>query len=201
MVVIVSSTDADARNKFIDAVESALLRAESETLRVGVNLSRIGTIELISICFSTMEVYLVDFSKSALSSGLNSILEYVKRLFESRNVVKIIHDCRMDSDALYHLHHITLVNVHDTSCFHAAITSQEDKNLNDVLVYNHLSSNVHRDKSIYKTNPRFWATRPITTTMIEWATSDVDKLFQLALILSKATAMQNSRNTPQVPVR
>ena len=86
----------------------------------------------------------------------------------------------MDSDALFHLHGIRVTNLHDTSCFHHAITSYEDKNLNDVLSYNGIQENEARDKSVYKLNPRFWATRPLTNKMIEWASSDVDKLLRLA---------------------
>ena len=86
----------------------------------------------------------------------------------------------MDSDALFHRHGISLKNVHDTSCFHHVISGQQDKGLNDVLVYNSIASNIQRDKSIYGRNPNFWADRPLNQTMIDWATSDVDKLFVVA---------------------
>jgi hypothetical protein len=85
----------------------------------------------------------------------------------------------MDCDALFHLHDIEVKNVHDTSCFHAVITGNQDKNLNDVLIYNGITPNAARDKSVYKRNPAFWATRPLTKHMTEWASSDVDKLFDL----------------------
>jgi hypothetical protein len=82
----------------------------------------------------------------------------------------------MDCDALYHLHGIQVNNVHDTSCFHII----EDSNLNNVLSCNGMSINSARDMSVYKRNPRFWCTRPLTTTMVEWASSDVKSLFALA---------------------
>ena len=88
----------------------------------------------------------------------------------------------MNCDALYHLHGISVVNVNDTSCCHSAITGREDASLNDLLSHNSISENGIRDKSVYKINPAFWATRPITTTMTEWAASDVDKLLLLATI-------------------
>jgi hypothetical protein len=95
-------------------------------------------------------------------------------------VTKIIHDCKMDSDALFHLFGITLHNVHDTSCFHTIITGIEDSNLNDVLEHNGVPTNMIRDKNVYKNNPTFWATRPLKSKMIQWASSDVDKLLQVA---------------------
>ena len=70
-------------------------------------------------------------------------------------MTKIIHDCRMDCGALYHLHRIKLNNVHDTSCFYAEITGREDVSLNNVLILNGIAQNRTRDKSIYKTNPTF----------------------------------------------
>ena len=36
-----------------------------------------------------------------------------------------------------------------------------------------------RDSGVYRTNHRFWATRPMTKTMIEWASGDVRSLFEL----------------------
>lgn len=86
----------------------------------------------------------------------------------------------MDCDALYHLHGIRVVNVHDTSCCHFTATGQESVCLNDVLFYNGVAENGTRDCSVYKTNPAFWATRPLSNQMINWSSSDVDKLLIVA---------------------
>ena len=119
----------------------------------GVNLSRLGSVELISVGFSPMEVFLVEVG----GEPDPDILKAVKELFEDAKVTKIIHDCRMDSDALFHLHDIKLNNVHDTSCFHAEITGRADDNLNNVLMHNGVEQNHTRDTNIYKVNPAFWA--------------------------------------------
>eukprot|EP00985_Skeletonema_marinoi_P027546 scaffold22825_cov73-Skeletonema_marinoi.AAC.1 len=97
----------------------------------GVNLSRLGTVEIVSICFSASQVYLVDFGKNKCPK----IVEAVKKLFECSKLTKIIHDCRMDCDALYHNHGIMVNNVHDTSAFHDFIGYEKNKNLNDTLNY------------------------------------------------------------------
>jgi DNA polymerase I-like protein with 3'-5' exonuclease and polymerase domains len=142
----------------------------------GVNLCRAGTLEIVSLCFDNgannygygapkRDVYLVDLSgKSAGSS--DRIVYALRRLFEANNATKVIHDCKMDCDALHHLFGIRLINVHDTSCFHRVIYGQEDKNLNDVLSYNGISTNVVRDKNVYNRDPAFWARRPMTQQMV-----------------------------------
>lgn len=182
MVHVVKSADSDASGLFIAAVDEILLIEEgSEPARValdceGVNLSRLGSVELITICFSSMTIFLVDLGGNTDIK----ILKSVKDLCENDKVVKIIHDCRMDCDALFHHHGIKLNNVHDTSCFHYAITGSLDKNLNCVLTYNGINQNEVRDKRVYKSNHAFWATRPLTQMMVNWASSDVDKLFHVA---------------------
>ena len=183
MIYLVKHADTDAGRRFIAATEEVVVSSTRRDVAFdceGVNLSRIGSLELISICFSSMDVFLLDVAaKPNLSDP--TILKSLKDLFESTKVKKIIHDCKMDSDALYHILGIKLTNVHDTSCYHHAITRvSENKNLNYVLSYNNIDTNTVRNTSVYKTNPAFWATRPITKTMIEWASSDVDKLFHLA---------------------
>jgi hypothetical protein len=177
---IVDSAEEDQGKQFISLVEERCSSTDQD-IRVafdceGVNLSRIGSVEVVSICFSASEVYLIDFGKNKCTQ----IIKAVKDLFECPTVTKIIHDCRMDCDALYHHHGIEVINVHDTSVFHDFIGYGKMKNLNDTLSFYGITQNDERDKSVYRSNPNFWATRPLTEKMILWASSDVDKLFQLA---------------------
>ena len=114
---------------------------------------------------------------------------FLRDILESDSVLKIIHDCRMDSDALHHLLDIKLANVHDTSCWHGQLTGNSDVNLNDLLRGNGLKPNIVRDTGIYESNPRFWATRPLTERMITWAAGDVDLMFKVhALQVAKASS-------------
>ncbi|KAL3774078.1 hypothetical protein ACHAW5_009540 [Stephanodiscus triporus] len=174
----VKSADTSSGQSFISEVNSILASNTDETSKrvafdcEGVNLSRLGSVEIVSICFPALDVYIIDFG-GTICPGIH---KSVADLFESASVTKVIHDCRMDCDALYHNHGIRVNNVHNTSCFHIL----EDSNLNDVLSYNGISVNSARDKSVYKRNPRFWSTRPLTPSMVEWASSDVKNLFALA---------------------
>jgi len=194
MIVYVVDDNAQKQSQpgakeFFELVDRAIADT-SEATRVafdceGVNLSRIGTIELVSLVFDkkdetasrgTSTVFLIDIGGGRSSVYAQERINALKRLFECGTVPKIIHDSRMDSDALFHLHGIVLNNVHDTSCFHPT----EETNVNDVLIYNGLEPNGHRDTSVYKQNPRFWASRPLTQKMKSWASSDVGNLIPLA---------------------
>jgi len=200
-VMVVSSADDESGKSFMSLVDS-LCSSDDKNAKVafdceGVNLSRLGTVEIVSICFSTSQVYLVDVGKDKCPK----IVEAVKKLFECSTLTKIIHDCRMDCDALYHNHGIMVNNVHDTSAFHDFIGYEKNQNLNNTLNYYGIRVNDERDKSVYKSNPNFWATRPLTKKMIDWASSDVDKLFQLAekqleriSSVRKPSAVENSSN-------
>jgi exonuclease 3'-5' domain-containing protein 1 len=116
------------------------------------------------------------------------MIGFLREILESDSVLKIIHDCRMDSDALHHLLDIKLANVHDTSAWHYKLTGIQDVNLNDMLQSNGLKPNVVRDGEIYRTNHEFWATRPLTEMMVTWAAGDVSLMFKVhALQVGKAS--------------
>jgi exonuclease 3'-5' domain-containing protein 1 len=183
MVVIVIDDKAPghATAQFLDAVNCAIEMAFRVAFDCeGIDLSRAGSVELVSLCFegSSTEVFLVDLNEK--TGKRHEHMQALKKLLECETVEKVIHDCRMDCDALYHLRGIAVKNVHDTSCFHTVITGMEDKNLNDVLSYNDIQQNLTRDKDVYKRNPAFWATRPLLPTMILWASADVDELLRVA---------------------
>ena len=152
----------------------------------GISLGRHGKISIVQL--STPEqCFLFDMlgkrSDDALAGWLRPILE-------SRDVVKIIHDCRMDADALMHHLGIRLENVHDTSSWNAAISGTVDANLNDTLAANLLMENKARDPDMYKINRAFWAVRPLTRKMIDWAAGDIESMFDLH-------RAQTAADTPQ----
>eukprot|EP00934_Nitzschia_sp_Nitz4_P008557 Nitzschia sp. Nitz4//scaffold108_size72880//26120//26963//NITZ4_005812-RA/size72880-processed-gene-0.50-mRNA-1//-1//CDS//3329532660//8547//frame0 len=140
-------------------------------------------------------VYLVDTGSKSDPTLLQLRLDALKRLFESEEVTKVIHDCRMDCDALHHLFDIHLENVHDSSCYQYVISGASNVSLNDTLRLYGIEVNDVRDKSVYKGNPAFWATRPLTSKMTSWASGDVDKLLALA---SKQVARLEARGESSV---
>ena len=142
----------------------------------GVDLSRDGQISLVQVAVSPKLCFLLDLLDKPRNHPL---IAWLRCLLESTNVLKVVHDCRMDADALRHLLDIELCNVHDTSCWHYALTGNADVNLNTVLVENAIRPNDTRDAAVYAHNPAFWLTRPLTPTMVAWAVGDVRCIFAL----------------------
>mmetsp|Transcript_9583 Transcript_9583/g.21367 ORF Transcript_9583/g.21367 Transcript_9583/m.21367 type:complete len:377 (+) Transcript_9583:93-1223(+) len=143
----------------------------------GVDLGREGQTCLVQLATPKV-VFLFDVLHQPPSSA---VVLFLKGLLENDDIVKIIHDCKMDSEVL-HLHlDIELRNVHDTQAWHHVMEPQKRKksNLNDTLKLYGCGTNLARDSSIYKNNPAFWASRPITEQMIRWASEDVATLFAL----------------------
>mmetsp|Transcript_7188 Transcript_7188/g.10686 ORF Transcript_7188/g.10686 Transcript_7188/m.10686 type:complete len:276 (-) Transcript_7188:249-1076(-) len=141
----------------------------------GVDLGRTGEICIIQI--STRDRCFL-FDVHELTSNCCEMIDVLKNILEDISIVKIIHDCRMDSDALYHLLGIRLVNVHDTQAWDYAIRGVK-VSLNNLLSNYDLPQNNERDSNVYVENLRFWATRPLTRKMITWASGDVENLFQI----------------------
>ena len=91
-----------------------------------------------------------------------------------------------------------MVNVHDTSCYNRVITARESINLNDLLAQHDINRNVARSKDIYKLNPKFWATRPMTPNMKTWASGDVSNLLLLAAKQDRDVAVSSRQQEAAV---
>lgn len=141
----------------------------------GVDLGRGGTLCLVQMS-TPARCFLFDVLNCKRGSRMHAFLECI---LEDASVTKIIHDCKMDSDALCHCMGITLAGVHDTQACNVVLQKGGELNLNDTLARYGLCGNVVRDSSVYQQNLSFWAVRPMTPTMIQWASGDVACLFDL----------------------
>jgi exonuclease 3'-5' domain-containing protein 1 len=169
----------------VDSVEAA--RAAVEKLKAsggaialdceGVNLGRCGKICVIQVS-TRDQVFLFDVHGL---DGSSDISQALREVLEDASITKIIHDCKMDSDALYHHLEIRLRGIHDTQSWSTFLCTdnKNPRSLNDTLAYWSLPAAELRDSSVYRTNPEFWATRPMTSMMIDWAAGDVSCLFDL----------------------
>lgn len=138
------------------------------------------------------------------------------RILENSQIEKIIHDCRKDSDALFHHWNIKIVNVFDTSVWdwalsthHAslrkgnnnnkgAVPELNRKSLNNACSHYNCEMNIHRTDSRikYNDNPLYWEQRPITADMLSCACCDVSVLFSLRdSIYDSTIGMFDSRAT------
>jgi hypothetical protein len=141
----------------------------------GVDLGRKGSICNVQIATPSHHCFIFDL----LGSDSPSVVGLLKSVLHNSSTVKIMHGSKFDADALKHLHGITIVGIHDTQTCDNLLRGCGEKSLNNVLLENGFRTIGLRDTKVYGTNPSFWATRPMTTNMIEWAASDVMSLFQL----------------------
>ena len=141
------------------ALDKDLIAFDAE----GVDLSRVGELTLLSFgisLFNGVHVFLLDPLCREIG---DKTLEVSKRILESKNITKIIHDCRQDSDALYHTFtpSIKLTNVFDTQIWDMNCNHGLRRGLNDVLASHGLQVNQSRNGCVamYLSNPNFWKQR------------------------------------------
>lgn len=152
----------------------------------GVDLSRDGTSCIMQLAFKD-QILVIDVLNKPKESR---VIAALKSVLEDPSILKIIHDCRMDSDALMHHFDITLRGVWDTSVAHDVLTDTEDANLDDILTFYKLKPNSKRDRIVYKHFQRFWETRPLTKQMIEWVSGDL-----ASILLVQKKQMDRIRKT------
>merc|ERR1719266_2317867 len=157
----------------------------------GVNLGPKGQLTLVQISTVGGQVIIFDVqtTPAILTQG------GLQRLLESEQVIKVVHDCRNDSAALYFQYDILVKGVFDTQAAHAVLQLQEtgkpvykvkNVSLNALCELYNAPVNPMKEqvKNIYRRDQKFWARRPLTRDMICYAAADV-----LALVPTIYTAM------------
>ncbi|XP_060532934.1 egalitarian protein homolog [Cylas formicarius] len=145
----------------------------------GINIGTKGQITLMQIATMAGFAYVFDLIScpEMIDSGL-------KRILESPNVVKIMHDCRNDSVNLFRQFNISLRCIFDTQAAHAVLTYQDtDKPvykaksvaLNALCEVYGALANPMKDqlKNIYRRDQKYWSKRPLTRDMVMYASADV----------------------------
>ncbi|GET91528.1 hypothetical protein, unknown function [Leishmania tarentolae] len=158
----------------------------------GRSLGRMGSICIITLAtYST--VYIIDMvmlGAEALQAG-----SPLKRVLESRYIMKLMFDCRADCDALFFLYGVRLQSVCDlqiSSCFALFPTSPSLPGMKSVF----LSLGLFTDEDTgiknagrYLFNPSCggsfdrWEERPLTDVLLHYCTVDVKYFFAAQLML------------------
>jgi 3'-5' exonuclease len=169
----------------------------------GVNLGRKGQITIVQVA-TEEHCCLFDVKNKGPSSDL---VVFLRSLLQDENIIKIIHDVKADSDALDHLLGISVAAIHDTQAYQMMLRPTGDSrglNLNSTLQQFGCPVNNIRDANVYKANPAFWATRPLTQQMVQWAAGDVAALHMLRcqqLDLATEEQLVLAANTSEANIR
>lgn len=113
-VLITDAAMARDAVRCIDAWKTLAVDCEGE------RLGRAGTLSLVQVATPDSRVYLFDVHDAALREAV--LDAGLRRVLESRKVTKYMHDCRGDSDALWHIAHTRLCGVLDTQVGHAIVS-------------------------------------------------------------------------------
>ncbi|KAG8178588.1 hypothetical protein JTE90_021008 [Oedothorax gibbosus] len=174
--IITKTKECSALMRYIMSLKDKIVAFDGE----GVNLGPSGPITLLQ--FATLEenIYLFDLQSCPQlieEGGLKGVLE-------SSEVLKVSHDCRNDSGALYHQFGVILSNIFDTQAAHAVLQQQDagkpvykvkNISLNTLCSTYGGPVNPRKDqmKSLYRRDQKFWSRRPLTDDMIFHAAFDV----------------------------
>ena len=160
---------------FVDTVEgwhqaiSSLKGASHIAVDLEGNLDASGNLSLITV-EGGGKIYVFDIltCPDILGAGLANVLQ-------DQNLVKIFHDCRADSEALFGQNNITLCNVFDTQIAHAIMEGRDARSfrvgLNGVLELYSSYTNPH--KYVVKHRPGLWEKRPLPALLLEYSAYDV----------------------------
>lgn len=164
----------------------------------GVSLSRTGRLCLLQMA-SVDAIYIVDLVDCAVG------LEYARDLFdagglknllESSDVCKVMHDCRHDSDALYHQFGVKLGPVIDTQVVFGVlrrVRGMEEGlpvSLKTLLKKFSFANEDELEmkssvKEMMKDDREFWLKRPLSSEALRYARFDVCHLLDLTLLLAR----------------
>lgn len=156
----------------------------------GAPMRRTGAISLISISTLAGQVYLFDVLKCG--KGLweqppGRKGHTLKHLLESRRTLKVMHDCRLSSDVLWHVAHIQLNYILDTQvAFKVVRNSQGITNILPIgsnkfcLMFLELDiANFTEIRREMKENQLYWKNRPISPDAIAYL-ADLSSLLMSA---------------------
>ncbi|KYQ99862.1 hypothetical protein DLAC_11563 [Tieghemostelium lacteum] len=91
----------------------------------GLEMGKKGNLSLVQISTENGRVYLFDI----VSLGYNVFRFGLKEVLESREILKVVHDCRRDSEILYHRYKVSLAHIYDVQIGHALLEKKERGNI------------------------------------------------------------------------
>eukprot|EP00727_Mastigamoeba_balamuthi_P012986 m51a1_g831 hypothetical protein (325) ;mRNA; r:734769-736134 len=175
-------TAGQAANAMADIKRHSFVVVDCE----GVNLGRNGSLCLVQVATPEKRAYLFDVvdaekREQMMAAGLRDVLQ-------STEVVKVLHDCRGDSDALFHNARVSLANVFDTQVAYAVLKRTLEGKVPipiglSTLIKKHGMGATHDTKvemhKLMDEDPLFWERRPLPQKALTYASSDVSLLVEV----------------------
>ena len=163
----------------------------------GMNLSREGTLDILSIATRHRDVYLFDIAKLgalAFEAGLKGLLES-----DRTTHTKLLYDCRNDADALLHIYDVKLAGVLDLQLLEVihrrnrgqrieylrGLKKSLETYVNDQKMEIIKRKGINEIEESKKKDVNIWAARPLSDELKEYCAVDVAALFPLQKILKK----------------
>lgn len=182
----------DAMSRVVEVVESvracerALRRLSKEPIVAadgeGINLSRTGPLTLLQIGTASGRVYLFDILREPRMFSDGGLGEFL----ENESIVKVMHSSKNDGEALFWQFGVTLREVFDTQVAQMILDRADGRRypprlkLADVVTVHcpEKSGIVELEKNSIqtkwnKTEGEYWAQRPLTKEMKDYASNDV----------------------------
>ncbi|XP_032882478.1 piRNA biogenesis protein EXD1 isoform X1 [Amblyraja radiata] len=157
----------------------------------GINICRFGKLCWIQIS-TKYRIYCFDIFLLGAATFRNGL----KMILEDSNILKVIHNCRLVSDCLYHQYQVDLTNVFDTQVADVMQFYKETggllpscvSTLEECLV-RHLGLSRTKIRSLQhsacalKVNPKVWSCRPLPRHLLQSAGMEVMLLLSLRTVL------------------
>lgn len=156
----------------------------------GAQLGRFGRLSLMQIA-TEKEVFLVDVETSG-----PEVVQTLKPLLASRELVKVFHDCREDASLLFHQHGIPLAGIFDTQVGHMACLERQgleiyQASLAEVMrTFRVAAYRAHRWDELerHPIPPLRWQTRPLDAQAVRYAVEGVAHLLPIQQALCRELA-------------
>lgn len=141
----------------------------------GTELGPKGRITQVTVCTCNNDVYIFDVRRQPKLIIDGAVI----RLFQSRELVKVFHDCRPDSSAMKKIYGVDLNNYFDTQAAFSTFMEQcgfpprqvSLSHLCDRFMIDRYTPD--RTQQMKMTDINYWALRPMTSEMINTSVSDV----------------------------
>lgn len=102
-------------------------------------------------------------------------LSYLQSLLRDKSIVKIIHSCRQDMEAIYCQFGITMKNIFDTQIAYKILHKENEIGYAS-LVKHYCNIEIMKEKRLQKSH---WLKRPLTQEQIFYAKQDVEYLHNI----------------------